>query len=312
MAVDLTTSVPATIIIIIAVVISGIIAADYGKTKAVCEKQLSHCSKGYNVCGVEGEDLLVRCQLPPNINQSNMKLADLSQLRSPLKETTVGEYRNSMTETENSMRFKFHGFEEKCVVFVAHNANMALSGNYSCRVLNVHSGDEKANLEVKIYKALSVSVERDVSVVQGGDVTLWCNVTRMEREERLCRVTWTFPSTSMTVSLNDSQVPSGVQQLGPMMYEGHFDLRDGSSHVTLYNVTRGGNYSCAINTTGSRGTATGHLRITSPSTTGLPGCIVSTVALLCVSLFTLGASILGTRWFLRQQPNKVKAQDCVE
>ncbi|XP_078476781.1 uncharacterized protein LOC144737789 isoform X2 [Lampetra planeri] len=273
MAVDLTTSVPAIIIIIIAVVISGVTAADDEKTKAVCEKELSHCSKGYNVCKVEGEDLLVRCPLPPSINKSNLKVADLTQIHSPSKETTVAYYSNPASDKPIDFQFKFHGFEDKYVVFVARNANTTLGGNYSCRVLSVHTTDEKTKLEVKIYKALSVSVERDVSAVEGGNVTLWCNVTRLEDGERLCGVTWTLPSTSVTVSLNDSQVSSSMQQLGPVMYEGHLDLKDGSSHVTLYNVTRvnGGYYSCVINTTGSRGTATGHLRIISPSTTVIGG-----------------------------------------
>ncbi|XP_061436209.1 uncharacterized protein LOC133361289 [Lethenteron reissneri] len=321
MAVDLTTSVPA-IIIIIAVVISGVIAADDDeKTKTVCEKELSHCSKEYNVCGVEGDDLLVRCPLPPNTGLPDWILVQLIQLPPAAAETIVGNYHSSDPSAKSTnLSFEFTALEMNSAMFVARNANTTQGGDYRCEVLSSRrNSDIQTHFQVKLYKALSVSVERDVSANERGNITLWCNITRPEHEERVCGVTWTLPSTSVTVSLNnaqfkDSQVSSGVQQLGYVMYDGHLDLRDGSSYLTLYNVTRahGGNYSCVINTTGSRGTATGRLWITSPSTTGLSGCIVSALALLCVSLFILGASILSTLRFLRQQPNKVKAQDCVE
>nr|XP_032835744.1 uncharacterized protein LOC116957602 isoform X4 [Petromyzon marinus] len=270
MAVDLTTSVPATIIII-SVVISGVIAADDGKTKAVCEKELSHCSKGYNVCGVEGEDLLVRCQLPANTGLPDLILVQLMQLPPAAAKTIVGFYYSPDSSAKSTnLAFEFTGLEMNFAVFVARNANATQGGDYSCVVISTRNNSNKeTHFQVKLYKALSVSVEKDVSADERGDVTLWCNITQPEREEYMCGVMWMLPSTSVTVSLNDSQVSSGVHQLGDVMYEGHLDLRHGSSYVTLYNVTRahGGNYSCVINTNGSRGSATGRLWITSPSPT---------------------------------------------
>nr|XP_032835741.1 uncharacterized protein LOC116957602 isoform X2 [Petromyzon marinus] len=270
MAVDLTTSVPATIIII-SVVISGVIAADDVKTKAVCEKQLSHCSKGYNVCGVEGEDLLVRCPLTPNTSLPDLILVQLMQLPPAAAKTIVGTYYSPDPSAKSThLAFEFTALEMNFAVFVARNANATQGGDYSCLVISTrNNSDIKTHFQVKLYKALSVSIEKDVSADERGDVTLWCNITQPEREEYMCGVMWMLPSTSVTVSLNDSQVSSGVHQLGHVMYEGHLDLRHGSSYVTLYNVTRahGGNYSCVVNTSGSRGSATGRLWITSPSTT---------------------------------------------
>ncbi|XP_061436190.1 uncharacterized protein LOC133361281 isoform X2 [Lethenteron reissneri] len=270
MAVDLTTSVPA-IIIIIALVISGVIAADDEKMKTMCEKELSNCSKEYNVCGVEGEDLLVRCPLPPTTGLQDWILVQLMQLPPAAAATIVGNYFSSDPSAKSTnLSFEFTAIEMNFAVFVARNANTTQDGDYRCVVMsNKSNSNIKTHLQVKLYKALSVSIERDVSADERGDVTLWCNITRPEDEERVCGVMWMLPSTSVTVSLNYSQVSSGVQQLGHVMYEGHLDLRDGSSYVTLYNVTRahGGNYSCVINTNGSRGTATGRLWITSPSPT---------------------------------------------